>query len=276
MSSVSQKRPPSVDRSFDFGCSLDDFEFSPHRDSRFLSRRLDEALLREGATAGGRTLDVACGSGRLVARLWERGTEGWGLEPSREMLGISRWLFPAQQMNLVRSVAEVLPFRDGTFDRLICQGSLDHFAYPHAFMEEAARVLKSNGRLVIALANYESLSCRLGRLVHRLGRKRLTQPGERTRSYWEPPPDHHHKGEPAFVRRLGGKQLRLERWFGVSLLWLLEGWGEWRWGRWLDEIPHALAHAFLVTLDRIAYRLPVIADVIVSVWRPGTTADVQL
>lgn len=268
MSSAPPKRPPSVDQSFDLKYSISEFQLDPHRDSQFLFRRVDEVMLQEGLAPGGRTLDVACGSGRLAAKLQEQGGEGWGLEPSQEMLGISRLLFPANQVVLVRSVAEVLPFRDDSFHRVVCQGSLDHFVDPHAFMREAARVLRPDGRLIVAVANYESLSCRLGQLLRRLPPTLFRQPEPSKRPYWEPPPDHHHKGQPAFVRRLGGGHLRLEHCYGVSLLWLLEGWGEWHWGQWLDGLPDSLARAFLLTLDRIAYRVPGIADVLVSVWRP--------
>ncbi len=267
-SSAPPKRPPSADPSFDLDYSIEEFELDPHRDSQFLFRHVDEAMLQEGLVRGGRTLDVACGSGRLAARICERGGEGWGVEPSQEMLGISRLVFPASRVVLVRSVAEVLPFRDASFDRVLCQGAVDHFVDPHAFVREAARVLRPGGRLIVAVANYESLSCRLGRLLCRVAPAPFRRSSSAKRPYWEPPPDHHHKGEPAFVRRLGGERLRLERCYGVSLLWLLEGWGEWRWGHWLDGLPDSLAQTFLVMLDRIARRVPTMADVLVSVWRP--------
>lgn len=235
----------------------------PRPDTQFLSRRTEEAMLQEGWVDGGRTLDVACGAGWLAAKVRGRGGEGWGIDASQEMLGLAPFLFPRDQAVLVRGIAEVLPFRDGSFDRVICQGSLDHFVDPNAFMREAARVLRPDGRLAIALANYESLSCRLGRLRQRWERDVLHQPQPAHRFYWQPPPDHYHKGELPFVRRLGGRWLQLERCYGVSLLWLLKDWD-----KWLEQMPRFLADPLLGALDRTAYWTPALADVIVSVWRP--------
>lgn len=259
--SLAPSRTPRSKLSFDLECSIDDFAVGPYPDSQFLLRRVEEEMLRDGTASNGRTLDVACGVGKLATQVSMRGGEGWGLEPSTQMLGMSRWLYPGGGAVLVRGVAEALPFRDGSFDRIICQGSLDHFVGPHDFMREAVRVLRPNGRLVIALANYESLSCRLGRKLN-------PQPPDQ-RPYWQVPPDHNHKGDLRFVRALGRGMLHLERCYGVSLLWQLRGLGDWSWGNWLDR-RRALAGRILAALDRLAYHAPALADMIVSVWRPAT------
>jgi SAM-dependent methyltransferase len=259
LSSAPSSSPPSAKPAFDLAYSIDDVVLDPHRDGQFLYRRIEEAMLEEGTRAGGRTLDVACGVGKLATEVTARGGEGWGLEPSKEMLGLGRWVYPDGRAALVRGVAETLPFRDESFDRIICQGSLDHFVAPQDFMREAVRVLRPDGRLIIALANYESLSCRLGRWLNPPGRAAA-------RPYWEIPPDHNHKGDLAFVRQLGYGALHLERCYGVSMLWQLQR-GEWSWGRWLDARPQPVADGILAALDRVAYHTPALADMIVSVWK---------
>lgn len=268
MSSAPPKSRPSAEPSFDLDYSIHDFDVDQHRDSQFLFQRVEEMMLEEGVVPGGRTLDVACGVGRLPASVHERGGEGWGLDPSLEMLGISRWLFSAHQVVLLRGIAEALPFRDGNFDRVICKGSLDHFVDPHDFMREAARVVKPGGRVIVALTNYESLSCRLGRLRYQLGQIFLRRPPVPFRPYWQPPSDHYHKGDLAFMHGLGGKRLRLERCYGISLMWPAYGWG-----MTLERLPRSFTHALLVVLDRIAYRTPALADMIISVWRPLPEED---
>ncbi len=268
MSSAPSKSPPSAEPAFDLDYSIHDFEVGSGRDSQFLFQRVEAAMLREGLVRAGRTLDVACGVGRLAAGVSERGGQGWGLEPSKEMLGISRWLFPADRVLLVRGIAETLPFQAGSFDRVICQGSLDHFVQPHEFMVEAARVLRPEGRLIIALANYESLACRLGRLIELLAVRVLQRAPARNRRYWQQPTDHHHIGDLAFVRRLGGPHLHLERCYGISLLWLVEGWD-----LTLGHLPSRVSRALLAGLDWIAYRQPPLADMIISVWRPSRRQD---
>ena len=267
MSSAQSRNPRSADPKYDLTYSVNDFQADPHRDTAFLNARLEEAMLLDSTVPGGRTLDVACGVGRLAVEITKAGGQGWGLEPSAEMTGVGRWLFPADLSVLVRGVGEQLPFRDASFDRLVCQGALDHFVSPDVFMREAARVIRPHGRIVIAIANYESISCRLGRLAEHFAVASLGQPKAADRPYWQPPPDHFHKGQLSFVRRLGGELLELERCYGISLLWLLRHRRIFHWGKGLDLLPERLARMILVPLDRLAQAAPAHADMIVSVWR---------
>jgi len=236
------------------------------RDNRFLVRRAEEAVI-EACTEGepGRVLDVGCGLALQLARLWHLGWEAWGLEPSQGMLSSASVMTRERKARvaLTRGIAERLPFRDSVFERVICKGSLDHFAGPQAFIRELSRVLKPQGRAVIALTNYGSLSSHFGRasgaVRHSLG---LPEAPPRFR-YWDPPPTHTFKGNYQLVRSLGGQWLEMERCFGVSLLWAVP-----RWSWLLERLPYPLAWAALETLDRIAYRLPMMADMIISTWRP--------
>lgn len=266
--SLAPPSPPSPTPPHDLEYTFKDSQFDSRRDTQLLFRRTNEVLLQEGSVAGGRTLDVACGVGNFSISLGERGAEAWGIEPSPDMLSTCRWLYPADKVVLLRGIGEVLPLRGESFDRVICKGALDHFVDASAFMREAARVLRPDGRVVIALANFESLSCRLGR-----GRERLVQPFLRNRQrprrrYWEVHQDHFHKGELSFVQQLGGDSLQLERCYGLSLLWQFP-----RWGALLDRLPAPMAEGLWLGLNRIAYRLPSMADVIISVWRHRPVTD---
>ena len=267
MSSAPLKKPPSADPAVDLDYSVDDFDFEIEHlpDSTFLFQRMEDALVLEGTVTGGRTLDVACGVGKLAARFQQAGGEAWGIEPSADMLALSRFVIDRDAVALTRGVAETLPFQDATFDRIVCMGALDHFVEPRSFMQEAARLLKPDGRVVIALANYDSLSCRIGRGIgrplQRVASRLLLRPSEQ-RPYWQPPDDHIHKGNLAFVRSLGGSDLTLERCYGISLLWLFPGWG------WLLAVmPAKLRHAAAGALDRRAHGNVGLADTIISVWR---------
>ena len=271
MSLASLKRPPSAKPApsakpeIDLGHSFDGFAAVHHPDGHFLFRRIEESLLHEAPAAGSVTLDVACGAGKLAARIAANGGQAWGLEPSAEMLELSGFVVPPGGVALVRGIAETLPFSDDSFDSVLCQGALDHFAEPAAFMREAARIVKPGGRVVVALANYESLSCRIGRLGDYFDPAVLRRSSQAQRPYWQPPSDHYHTGTLSFVRGLGGDALRLERCYGISLLWLAPGWGP-----LLQRLPRRLADVTLAALDRIGHKTPALADIIVSVWRPGT------
>lgn len=255
------KTPPQSP-DFDLSYSIEDFLAGTTRDSVWIYQAIEDAMVGLASEVpGGRVLDVACGTGKVSMRIGERGCVSIGAEASMEMIGLGRWVHPDSRALMVRSIAEDLPFLSDTFDRVICQGSLDHFVDPHAFMRESARILKPDGRVVIALANFESVSCRLGRNIDRVKWK-LGRPRPPWRRYWEIPEDHNVKGDLPYVKSLGGDWLQLERCFGISLLWLLFGWGG-----FLDRLPEAAARRVWTALDRYARSRPGRSDMIISVWR---------
>jgi SAM-dependent methyltransferase len=239
------------------------------RDSVFLFWRSEKAVQQAVDGLGqGRLLDVACGTADQAGRFQEHGWQSWGLEPSPGMLRLARLRREqrGQSVILVRGIAEQLPFSDDSFDCVVCQGSLDHFARPRTFMAELARILKPDGRAIIALANFESLSCRLGRSLYR-AKRLLGIPVMEGRAYWQIPPNHTFKGDYAVLRGMACPWLCLERCHGVSALWLFR-----RWSLFVESLPEDVAWALLRTLDRIAYRLPGLGDMIISVWRPNKAA----
>lgn len=250
----------------DLDYHLEDVFPGPYRpDTQFYMDRVSEATIQAARRLRrGRILDVACGTGKETVQLSQKGWEAWGLDASDEMLAIARR--DAEQegasVTFVRGIAETLPFRDSSFDRLVCKVSLDHFAHPQAFVQEAARVLKPEGRAIIALANYESLSCKLGRWLYPL-LLRVGYMSRGERPYWVIPPDHTFKGHYHQIIRLGGRWLKLRKCFGVSLLWLFPGWGS-----LLDKLPRPLAHSILRTADSIARLTPSMSDGVVCTWSP--------
>lgn len=258
---TTETRPPDIDLTY----SIHDFEAGTHRDSQLLYRAIEDTMLRVATEVPrGRVLDVACGTGKVAMRIADAGCYSVGAEASMEMIGVGRYVHPESRAMMLRSIAEELPFRDGVFDRVICQGSLDHFADAHAFMRESARIIKPDGRVVIALANFESVSCKLGRAVDRLMR-RVGRPRPPWRPYWQIPEDHNVKGDLPYVRSLGRDALVLDRVWGISMLWLFS-----RYGQVLDRLPERAAATIWRGFDAAARKRPQHSDMIISVWRkPG-------
>lgn len=264
-----QTTEPAEEFDLDYSIEDDIPPGIPKRDSQFVFERAPK-LITDKATEGkrGRVLDVGCGFGAQMDRLRERGWETWGLEASADLANYCRIKFEDQGgAPIVVALAEAMPFRDGSLDRVVCQGSLDHFAKPREFLAEVARVLKPDGRAVIAISNFDSLSCRLGRTVYRL-RERMGHHLYRGRPYWEIPPNHTFKGTLPVLRSFAGPHLELVECRGLSLFWLFNRW------TWLMEtLPERAAWATMRAADRIAYRMPSWSDMLVSVWRPRSNRD---
>jgi ubiquinone/menaquinone biosynthesis C-methylase UbiE len=93
-------------------------------------------------------LDVGCGTGRLTLALAERGSRAWGVDPSEEMLAEARARAGGRAV-FKRASAEVLPFKDGWFERAVLR-LVVHLVDRTRALPEIARVLGPDGRAVVA------------------------------------------------------------------------------------------------------------------------------
>ncbi len=204
-------------------------------------------------------LDIGCGRALDAAELAVSGGHCFGLEPSGRMISRAREHISKNgaAVSLTRGVSAHLPFRSGSFHKVICKGALDHFAQPDLAIAEMARVLKPEGKAVIATANFESLGFRAGRslfaLVRALRRERADN-GD----FWQIPEDHTIRLDYDTLGGLVKPHFRIERSIGISLLVGLPGWSS-----LLDRLPARVSAMCLSALDRIAYRLPSLSNVIV-------------
>jgi SAM-dependent methyltransferase len=234
-------------------------------DTEFVFDRMTAETLK-AARAGkeARVLDVGCGRAIDAASLTGNGSHLFGCDPSRVMLQKARgWLqHKKAPVVLVGSIAENLPFVNGAFQGVVCKGAIDHFMDPQRAVAEMCRVASPAGKVVLSLANFESLSCRLGRWLDRLHRK-ISGRGIRGPHIWDIPKDHTYKFDyPATLalaqRNLDGISVR-----GVSLLW-----GFPRWSNLLKRFPHPVALTILNLLNRIAVWHPPWGDVLIVTGRP--------
>jgi len=241
------------------------------RDSIFLFERMTRATLEAAAPAAGRRiLDVASGFGQDALVLRQAGAEVVGAEPSQRMTAWARLSSakqPGRVPHWVRGWSDALPFADASFDAVVCKGALDHFDRPELAISEMARVTRTGGRVVLAVANFGSLSCRLARLTDDLRERGAGREPARGRRHYDVPADHFTRYELGLLRAHAERHLKLERAFGVSL-----GWGLPAWTRGVERLRAPLAEALLRGLDALARRLPSLADVVVLVGRPRRPA----
>ena len=235
-------------------------------DSEFLFDRMTQLTLDRtfGASRGGvrpRVLDVASGVGQDSIALAERGADVIGVEPSSRMTGMAT-LFaadkPGPMPHFVRGWSDRLPFPDGSFDAAFCKGAMDHFDTPERAIEEMARVTRTGGRVVLAIANFESLACRVGRALDDFRQDWLRRAPLRSRRGYDAPSDHFTRYEPELIREQAEKSLQVEHFEGVSL-----GWGMPGWSKWTARLPVRIARQAVVGLDRVGRQWPGLSDVIV-------------
>ncbi len=241
------------------------------RDSAFLFERMTRATLAATRPAPGRRiLDVASGFGQDAFALRRTGADVVGAEPSLRMTGwasLQSAEQPGGAPRWVRAWSDALPFADASFDAVVCKGALDHFDRPELAIAEMARVTRADGQVVLAVASFGSLACRVARFVDD-GRERwLGRPPRRGRRHYDVPADHFTRFELGLLRAQAERQLRIERVEGISLAWGLPAWT-----RSVSRLPEGAAQRVLEGLDALARRLPALADVILLVGRPRRPA----
>lgn len=99
----------------------------------------------------GRVLDVPCGSGRLSPVLLERSERVVSLDVSAEMLAA----LERRRDGRVRALVEGLPFRDDSFDAVVCCRLLHHLG-PAADLERATSELLRVSRGIVVASFWDS------------------------------------------------------------------------------------------------------------------------
>ena len=108
----------------------------------------------------GRILDVGGGAG-LASMFLPPEADLFIIDPSRIWMdepwpGIRRRLAPErEEPGFTLGVGEELPFRDASFDAVLCLWTFNHAADPARCMDEIHRVLKPGGKVLLVLEDME-------------------------------------------------------------------------------------------------------------------------
>lgn len=131
--------------------------------AEFSKARVDVALdmikSERGKTGNAlRVLDVGCGDGTYSEMISDMGNEVYGIDirPDR----VER----AKQKGVKASVADLtkgLPFKDEFFDLIYAAEVLEHIYDTEFFLQEAKRVLRKNGTLIVTVPNIACLPNRI-------------------------------------------------------------------------------------------------------------------
>jgi len=239
-------------------------------DSEFLFERMTDVTLDYTCAAPGRlVLDVASGVGQDSVALARLGATVVGAEPSARMIAMAE-VFGAKKLQddeagpvWVRGWADALPFDEGRFDASFCKGAMDHFDTPEAAIAEMARVTKPDGRVVLAIANFDSLACRVTRAIDDFRVDWLGIGPLRGRRGYDTPSDHFTRYELALMKEQAARYLEIETVQGISIGWGLPGWAT-----LVCRLPRPIAWTLLRGLDALARQWPTLSDVVVLVGRP--------
>lgn len=107
------------------------------------TQAISDILDSLGFLKGKRHLDVACGTGHLVAAASARGAISEGIDFAEPMIEVARATYPKSRFQVAD--ATDLPYDDQTFDAVTCAFGLLHMENPQAAVHQAFRVLKSGG-----------------------------------------------------------------------------------------------------------------------------------
>jgi SAM-dependent methyltransferase len=168
----------------------------------------------------------------------------------------------------VQGWSDRLPFADDTFDASLCKGALDHFDCPERAIAEMARVTKPDGRVVLAIANFDSLACRAGRAVDDFRQDVLGIGPIRNRRGYDAPSDHFTRYELDLIKEQASAVLDI-----VSVEGLSMGWGMPGWSQLVDKLPRTVADFSIQAMHQAAQVWPTLSDVIVVVGHPRRSAS---
>ncbi len=108
----------------------------------------------------GRVLDIGCGRGLLLHQLRRRGWDVAGTELSEDS---ARYAREVLHIDVKTGSAADLALPSDSFDTVILWHVLEHIAEPETLLQEAARILRPGGTLLVAVPNFGSLEARWAR-----------------------------------------------------------------------------------------------------------------
>ena len=101
-------------------------------------------------TSGEIILDAGCGTGRNLKRLLLAGSKPVGIDFSLKMLRVARREHPGAPL-AIADLQQPLPFKDASFDAVLCALIGEHLGDLLGVLREFFRVLKKGGRLVFSV-----------------------------------------------------------------------------------------------------------------------------
>lgn len=102
-------------------------------------------------------LSIGCGPAMEAGYFLKSGSQYYGIDLSEDILHKAKKIHKDGAIFLTQGNMTTLPFRDATFDILICLGSLEYSDDKNMVMSECFRVMKNNAIIIISMQNRFSI-----------------------------------------------------------------------------------------------------------------------
>lgn len=97
-------------------------------------------------------LDMGCGEGTRLGLVTAKGVLGQGIDISKTAILMAKKRYP--KLKFILGNLSKLPYKNDYFDLVYSAFVLEHLANPEKMINEAVRVVKSGGYLVLVAPNY--------------------------------------------------------------------------------------------------------------------------
>lgn len=154
-----------------YACIYNETRYGPNK-----QRTTDITVMQKSSMLGGDitnklVLDAGCGTGYWTEFLVKKGAHLVSLDASQNMLAILTKSIP--DAKVLRGDILCLPFKDTTFDLIVCSQVLTHLHQYKRPLIELKRVLKDDGVMIIDVRNALHPLSMLWLLRERIVRKRI-------------------------------------------------------------------------------------------------------
>jgi ubiquinone/menaquinone biosynthesis C-methylase UbiE len=102
---------------------------------------------------GEKILDLACGQGVFCRELAKQGADVIGIDSSKKLIDFARSRSPENIKYIVSSVINMKSFQNESFDAATCIMAIQNIDPLDKAVEEIARILKKEGRLLIVMSH---------------------------------------------------------------------------------------------------------------------------
>ena len=158
---------------------LDKFYNHPNRLFRFIENKRIRVLIQEAdIRENDELLEVGCGAGHILERIDKGNLTGIDISPVQIERAEKRL---GNKAKLILANGELLPFKDKSFDRILCTEVFEHVLEPEKLLMEMKRVLKDNGMISLSIPN-EKLIIITKKILLNSGLRRVLEPKE---SNWD-------------------------------------------------------------------------------------------